>query len=90
MKKSIFLIFAAILCAIGMNAATVTSDGTARLYFNMSTINWWVASDGNGNFGYFFNNSTGKNAWSAHAVKHSGNIYYITILGELQDFRENF
>ena len=79
MKKSIFLFFAAILCALGMNAATVTSDGTARLYFNMSTISWWVASNGNGNFGYFFNNSTGKNAWSAHAVKHSGNIYYITI-----------
>ena len=79
MKKSIFLFFAAILCAIGMNAATVTSDGTARLYFNMSTINWWVASNGNGNFGYFFNNSTGKNAWSAHSVKHDGNTYYVVI-----------
>ena len=79
MKKSIFLFFAAILCAIGMNAATVTSDGTARLYFNMSTINWWVASDGNGNFGYFFNNSTGKNAWSAHSVKYDGNTYYVVI-----------
>ena len=79
MKKSIFLFLAAILCAIGMNAATVTSDGTARLYFNMSTINWWVASNGDGNFGYFFNNSTGKNAWSAHSVKHDGNTYYVVI-----------
>ena len=79
MKKSIFLFFAAILCAMTANAATVTSDGTARLYFNMSTINWWVASNGNGNFGYFFNNSTGKNAWSAHSVKHDGNTYYVVI-----------
>ena len=79
MKKSIFLFFAAILCAIGMNAATVTSDGTARLYFNMSTINWWVANSGNGNFGYFFNNSTGKNAWSAHSVQYDGNTYYVVI-----------
>ena len=62
-----------------MSAATITSDGTARLYFNMSAINWWVASSGNGNFGYFFNNSTGKNAWSAHSVKHDGNTYYVVI-----------
>ena len=80
MKKSIFLIFAAILCAIGMNAATVTSDGTARLYFNLKAVSWWNAgTNGNGNFGYFFNNSTGKNAWSAHAVKHSGDTYYLVI-----------
>ena len=80
MKKSIFLFFAAILCAIGMNAATVTSDGTARLYFNLKAVSWWNAgTNGNGNFAYFFNNSTGKNAWSAHAVKHSGDTYYVVI-----------
>ena len=81
MKKSIFLFFAAILCALSINAATVTSDGTARLYFHMTNgVSWWNAgTDGNGNFGYFFNNSTGKSAWSAHAVKHSESIYYITI-----------
>ena len=80
MKKSIFLFFAAILCAIGMNAATVTSDGTARLYFNLKAVSWWNAgTNGNGNFGYFFNNSTGKNAWSAHAVQHSGDTYYLVI-----------
>ena len=80
MKKSIFLFFAAILCAIGMNAATVTSDGTARLYFNMKAVSWWNAgTNGNGNFAYFFDNSTGKNAWSAHAVKHSGDTYYVVI-----------
>ena len=63
-----------------MSAATITSDGTARLYFNMSAVNWWIAgTDGNGNFGYFFNNSTGKNAWSAHSVKYDGNTYYVVI-----------
>ena len=63
-----------------MSAATITSDGTARLYFNMSAINWWTAgTNGNGNFGYFFNNSTGKNAWSAHSVNYSGNTYYVVI-----------
>ena len=63
-----------------MSAANITSDGTARLYFNMSAINWWTAgTNGNGNFGYFFNNSTGKNAWSAHSVKYDGNTYYVVI-----------
>ena len=80
MKKSIFLFFAAILCAVTASAATVTSDGTARLYFNMSAVNWWIAgSNGDGNFAYFYNNSTGKNAWSAHAIKYSGNDYYVVI-----------
>ena len=63
-----------------MSAANITSDGTARLYFNMSAINWWTAgTNGNGNFAYFFNNSTGKNAWSAHSVKYDGNTYYVVI-----------
>ena len=80
MKKSIFLFFAAILCAIGMNAATVTSDGTARLYFNMSAVSWWnTASNNGGNFCYFYNNSTNKNAWSAKAVQYSGSTYYVVI-----------
>ncbi len=58
--------------------ATVTSDGTARLYFNMSAVSWWTAgTNGNGNFAYFFNSST--NAWSAHSVNYSGNTYYVTI-----------
>ena len=60
--------------------ATITSDGTARLYFNMKAVSWWTAgTNGNGNFGYFFNNSTGKNAWSAHAVNYSGDTYYVVI-----------
>ena len=80
MKKSIFLFFAAILCAMSVSAATVTSDGTARLYFNIKAVSWWNAgTNGDGNFGYFFNNSTGKNAWSAHAVKYSGDTYYLVI-----------
>lgn len=64
----------------GAWAATLTSDGTARLYFNMSAVSWWIASSsGGGNFVYFFNNSTGKNAWSTKAEVYSGNIYYVTI-----------
>lgn len=58
--------------------ATVTSDGTARLYFNMSAVSWWTAgTSGNGNFAYFFNSST--NAWSAHSVNYSGSTYYVVI-----------
>ena len=77
--KSIFISLILVMGVTQINAATVTSDGTARLYFNMSAISWWVASNGDGNFGYFFNNSTGKNAWSAHSVKHDGNTYYVVI-----------
>ena len=77
--KSIFISLILVMGVTQIGAATVTSDGTARLYFNMSAINWWVASNGDGNFGYFFNNSTGKNAWSAHSVKHDGNTYYVVI-----------
>ena len=61
-------------------AATITSDGTARLYFNMKGVSWWTAgTNGNGNFAYFFNNSTNKNAWSAHSIKYSGDTYYVVI-----------
>ena len=61
-------------------AATITSDGSARLYFNMKAVSWWTAgTNGNGNFAYFFNNSTGKNAWSSHSVNYSGDTYYVTI-----------
>ncbi len=63
---------------VAETAATITSDGTARLYFNMSAVSWWTAgTNGNGNFAYFFNSSTNK--WSAHAVKYSGNTYYVVI-----------
>ena len=54
MKKSIFLFFAAILCAMSINAATVTSDGTARLYFNKEAMDWWD-SDGAKLSAYFYN-----------------------------------
>jgi hypothetical protein len=78
--KSIFISLILVMGVANMSAATITSDGTARLYFNMSAVSWWTAgTNGNGNFCYFFNNSTGKNAWSAHAVKHDGNTYYLVI-----------
>ncbi len=72
----------ALMFLLGTSGAwgAITSDGTARLYFNMKAVSWWTAgTNGNGNFAYFFNNSTGKNAWSAHAVNYSGDTYYVTI-----------
>ena len=64
----------------GAWAATVTFTSNDILYFNMSAVSWWTAgSNGNGNFAYFYNNSTGKNAWSAHAVQYSGSVYYVKI-----------
>lgn len=76
MKKSIFLFFAAILCAIGMNAETVTSDGTARLYFNKEAMDWWD-SDGAKLSAYFYNTSTNK--FAGIAKQHSGDTYYVVI-----------
>ena len=64
----------------GISAATVTFTSDDILYFNMSAVSWWTAgTNGNGNFAYFYNNSTGKNAWSAHAVQYSGSVYYVKI-----------
>ena len=60
-----------------MSAADITSDGTARLYFNMSTYDWWISGNGDNNFAYFFKDS--KSAWSAHSVQYSGNTYYVVI-----------
>ena len=60
--------------------ATVTFTSDDVLFFNMKAVSWWTAgTNGNGNFAYFFNNSTGAKAWSAHAVKYSGDIYYVKI-----------
>ncbi|MBR6686733.1 MAG: CotH kinase family protein [Paludibacteraceae bacterium] len=73
-------ILMALMLLVGTSSAwgaTITSDGTARLYFNMNAINWWISSSGNNNFAYFFNSSS--NTWSAHAVNYSGNTYYVTI-----------
>ena len=61
--------------SIGSN----TSDGTALLFFNMSAVNWWIADSGNQNFAYFYNNTTNKNAWSAHSVQQTGNYYYVVV-----------
>ena len=67
-----------LLMGVGnMSAADITSDGTARLYFNMSTYDWWISGNGDNNFAYFFKDS--KSAWSAHSVKYSGNTYYVVI-----------
>ncbi|MBR3987927.1 MAG: CotH kinase family protein, partial [Clostridia bacterium] len=60
--------------------ATLNASGNGRLYFNMSAVSWWnTSSAGGGNYAYFFNNSTGKNAWSAKAQVYSGSVYYVNI-----------
>ncbi len=60
--------------------ASITFTADDILFFNMKAVSWWTAgTNGNGNFAYFFNDSTGKNAWSAHAVQYSGDIYYVKI-----------
>lgn len=77
--KKILAIFTIILLTTNAWSATITSDGSARLYFNMSAVNWWIAgTNGNGNFAYFYN-SNGKYAWSAHSVKYSDSQYYVVI-----------
>ena len=78
MRKIFLFLCAVFLSSISLNAATITSDGTARLYFNMSAVSWWTAgTNGDGNFAYFYGSSGNK--WSAHSVKHSGNDYYVVI-----------
>ena len=76
-------LFVALMFLLGTSgawAATVTFTSDDILYFNMSAVSWWTAgTNGNGNFAYFYNNSTGKNAWSAHAVQYSGSVYYVKI-----------
>lgn len=57
--------------------ATLTSDGTAILFMDLSNPSWWLSGSGNNNFCYFFNSSTNK--WSAHAVHYSGNDYYVVV-----------
>ena len=60
--------------------ATVTYEEGDILFFNMKGESWWeTASAGGGNYAYFFNNSTGMNAWSAKAVQYSGDIYYVKV-----------
>lgn len=58
-------------------AGSVTSDGNAVLFFNMSAVSWWNTNDNGGNFAHFFNSS--GSAWSEIAKQCSGNIYYVKI-----------
>lgn len=75
--KSILISLILVMGVTQISAADITSDGTARLYFNMSTYNWWISGNGDNNFAYFFKDS--KSAWSAHSVQYSGNTYYVVI-----------
>ena len=79
--KSIFISLILLVGGISkISAATVTFTADDILFFNMSAVSWWTAgNNGDGNFAYFYNNSEGKNAWSAHAVQYSGSVYYVKI-----------
>ena len=79
--KSIFISLILLVGGISkISGAAVTFTADDILFFNMSAVSWWTAgTNGNGNFAYFYNNSEGKNAWSAHAVQYSGDIYYVKI-----------
>ena len=80
-KLQWLLLLAALLgVSQGMLAATRTYGGSERLYFKMDAVSWWIAgTNGDGNFAYFFNDSSGKNAWSAHSVQVTGSYYYIVV-----------
>ncbi|MGN0459444.1 MAG: InlB B-repeat-containing protein [Ruminococcus sp.] len=59
-------------------AGSVTSDGSAVLFFNMNAVSWWNTSSANGgNFAYFFN--SGGGTWSGIAKQCSGDYYYVVI-----------
>ncbi len=72
MKKSIFLFFAAILCAIGMNATNLTGGEVVLL---KPSTNW--KKDGARFAVYFFNDAQGKNTWvSMTKASDETDIYY--------------
>lgn len=84
MKKSIFLFFAAILCAIGMNAAQVTPNGK---YFYFKTSSTWNV-DGPRYAVYFaWRNGGGEDkTWaSCKTVPGTTDILYVTAPGEFWD-----
>ena len=61
-----------------MWGGSITSDGTALLFFKMDAVNWWSAgTNGDGNFAYFY--GTSGSAWSAHSVQQTGNYYYFVV-----------
>lgn len=84
-KQSISIVLAVMMMLSTMlvgtvtsNAATVSSDGTGILYFNMTAVSWWDTSGANGgNFAYFYGSN--GNAWSEKAVKYQDDIYYVNI-----------
>lgn len=82
---TVFILLAMML-GVSLQAWGISYDGTTRLYFNMVAVDWWVcqgdcSTDGGGNFAYFFDNTTSPNpnAWSAHAVNASGDVYYVIV-----------
>lgn len=69
------MLVGAIASANAATTGSVTSNGSAILFFNRSAVSWWSAT---GNFAYFYNSSN-KNAWSENAIQYSDSIYYVNI-----------
>lgn len=84
MKKSIFLFFAAILCAIGMNAAQVTPNGK---YFYFKTSSTWNVDDPRYAVYFAWRNGGGEDkTWaSCKTVPGTTDILYVTAPGEFWD-----
>lgn len=77
--KTLVLISMLLTLSVGqMWGGTITSDGTARLFFKMNAVSWWnCGTNGNQNFAYFY--GTSGSAWSAHSVQQTGNYYYVVV-----------
>ena len=77
--KTLVLISMLLTLGVGqMRGGTITSDGTARLFFKMNAVSWWNAgTNGDGNFAYFYGSS--GDAWSAHSVQQTDNYYYVVV-----------
>ena len=74
--KSIFISLILVMGVANMSAETITSDGTARLYFNKEGETWWD-SDNAVMSAYFFKDSSNK--FAGVAKQHSGDTYYVFI-----------
>ena len=84
MKKSIFLFFAAILCAIGVQGAVVTPTGK---YFYFKTSDTWKADGARFAVCFQWKNGGGQDdSWkSCVSVPGETDIYYVTAPAEYWD-----
>lgn len=76
----VMMVFSTMLIGtVTVGAATLTSDGNAILFFNMTGETWWIENTGGANFAYFYNSSSNASLFSTKAIQYSGNIYYVKI-----------